>query len=215
MPLLCAVQIFGTGVRSRWCCSSTAAPTWRAQGTCLTAASWRPTGTSSLSQWTTGWVCSVSFFFFFFKFKDTVWGVSSHLNRTFCLPETRTYEMFFKKVALHAYKPGWSITQTLFFLKAWCFTNLTRQLDWSDFNSEILPTDGVLKFPSQSASFTYEEAAGTRTMAADRGICVDTASELVSIFKPEMTQKCFLFEKCFLFLLPTSYGESSVKHCCA
>ena len=54
------VQIFVTAGRSRWCCLSTEAPTWRAPGTCSTPASWPPTATWSWWPWTTGSACSVS-----------------------------------------------------------------------------------------------------------------------------------------------------------
>lgn len=57
---VCAFQIFGIAARNQWCFSFMEALTWRAQGTCLTGASWQPMETSSWSPWTTGSVCSVS-----------------------------------------------------------------------------------------------------------------------------------------------------------
>lgn len=53
-------QIFGIIVRNQWCCSSTEAPTWRAQGTCLTEVSSLPMEMWLLSPWTIGLACWVS-----------------------------------------------------------------------------------------------------------------------------------------------------------
>lgn len=62
-PLLC-LQISVTAGRSRWCCSSTGAPTWKAPEICLTPACWPPTATWSWWPWTTGSASLVSLFFF-------------------------------------------------------------------------------------------------------------------------------------------------------
>lgn len=54
------MQISATAGRSRWCCLSMEALTWKAQGTCLTPAFWPPTGMWLWWQWTTGSECWVS-----------------------------------------------------------------------------------------------------------------------------------------------------------